>query len=467
MKWANFLHFYQPPTQKKFWVNKITAEAYRPILQGLKKQPGNKVTLNVSGGLLELLEAYGESDIIELLKELLQSGQIELTGSAKYHPLLPFLPKDEAVRQIRLNEETLDKYFGDAWQRRGFFPPEMGFDRNVAQIVQELGYQWIIVDELSFPAGCRPIDYSQLYKIPGIDDFYVHFRERKMSWLILSGQVGTGELLIGSLGERLKKDEYLLTAMDGETFGHHRPGLEQLLFELYGSRGLENILISDLPKYFFRTRAIEPESSTWALMEKDLEQKKPFSRWQDPDNAIQNQQWKLTALAIETVHRADKHASGYESARNLLDRALHSDQFWWASARPWWSIEMIERGAKELLDAVLATPGVSDDNKNQATELYHLIVFTAFAWQREGVVDNLSRQEDEDIRQRTDEGLPTLPRAEIEKMIKKLDEEMAAVVKKQEFERAAQLRDRIAELRRYATDVATASFGAEGDREWE
>jgi len=222
-----------------------------------------------------------------------------------------------------------------------------------------------------------------------------------------------------------------------------------------------------LPKYFFRTRAIEPESSTWALMEKDLEQKKPFSRWQDPDNAIQNQQWKLTALAIETVHRADKHASGYESARNLLDRALHSDQFWWASARPWWSIEMIERGAKELLDAVLATPGVSDDNKNQATELYHLIVFTAFAWQREGVVDNLSRQEDEDIRQRTDEGLPTLPRAEIEKMIKKLDEEMAAVVKKQEFERAAQLRDRIAELRRYATDVATASFGAEGDREWE
>jgi hypothetical protein len=461
MKWANFLHFYQPPTQKKFWVNKITSEAYRPILQGLKKQPSNKVTLNVSGGLLELFEAYGELDIIELLKELLQSGQIELTGSAKYHPLLPFLPKDEVVRQIRLNEETLKRYFGDAWQRRGFFPPEMGFNRNVAQIVQELGYRWIIVDELSFPVGHRPIDYSQLYTIPGIDDFYVHFRERKMSWVILSGQVGTGELLIESLGERLKKNEYLLTAMDGETFGHHRPGLEQLLFELYESRGLENILISDLPKYFFRTCAIEPEPSTWALMEKDLERNRPFSRWQDPDNVIQNQQWKLTALAIEAMRQADKSVPGYTSARKLLDQALHSDQFWWASARPWWSIEMIERGAKELMDVVLTTPGVSDDNKNQATELYRSIVFTAFAWQREGIVDNLSRQEDEDIRQRTDEGLPILPRAEIEKMIKKLNDEMVVIVKKQEFERAAQLRDRIAELRQYAANVQVPSFSPE------
>lgn len=466
MKWANFLHFYQPPTQKKFWVNKITAEAYRPILQGLKKQTGSKVTLNVSGILLELFEAFGELDIIELLRDLLKSGQIELTGSAKYHPLLPFLPEDEAIRQIQLNEETLKKYFGDMWQRRGFFPPEMGFNRAVAQIVKELGYKWIIVDELSFPSNDRPIDYSQLYKIPDMEDFYIHFRERKMSWIILSGQVGTGELLIESLGDRLKKDEYLLTAMDGETFGHHRPGLENLLFELYNSQGLENILISDLPKYFSKTRVVEPEPSTWALMEKDLEKKKPFSRWQDSDNIIQVAQWKFTALAINVVRKSNKSAYGYDGARTKLDRALHSDQFWWASARPWWSIEMIERGAKELLDAVLATPGVSDENKNQAVELYRFIIFTAFEWQREGIVDNLSRQEDEDIRQRTDKGLPVLPRAEIEKMIKKLNEEMMAVVKKQEFERAAQLRDRIAELHRYASDVTEASFVAEGDKEW-
>lgn len=466
MLWANFLHFYQPPTQKPSWVNKATAEAYRPIVRGLKKRPGTKVTLNVSGILLELLDASGNEDVIKDIRELLEVGQIELTGSAKFHPLLPFLPKDEVVRQIKLNEETLKKYFGNSWQPRGFFPPEMGFDKSVGEIAKELGYQWVIVDELSFPADQRPIDYGRLYTIKGLGDFHIYFRERKMSWVILSGQIGTGKLLIQSLGNRLNKKEYLLTAMDGETFGHHRPGLEQLLFEIYENGEIENVLISDLPKYFSEVQPVEPAPSTWALMEKDLEQKKPFSRWRDPDNAIHEMQWELTDLAIEAINEADKNLPGYSEARDALDRALHSDQYWWASARPWWSIEMIERGAKEFSDAVIKTPGISQEKKDKALNIYRSIIFTAFDWQRSGIIDDLARQEDEDIRQRTDQGLPMLPKEEIEKMIKKLKEEMAAVAKKEEFERAAQIRDRISELRRYEADVAKPNFSNEGGREW-
>lgn len=465
MKWANFLHFYQPPTQKRFWVNKISAESYRPIVLGLLKHAESKVTININGILLELLDAFGDKDIIGTLRELVERGQVELTGSAKFHPLLPFLPKDEAVRQVLLNEETLKKYFGSAWRRKGFFPPEMGFDKETAKIVKELGYEWVITDELSFPKNRRPIDYSRLYEISGLNDFYIYFRERKMSWVILSGQIGTGSLLVKSLGERLNKDEYLLTAMDGETFGHHRPGLEHLLFEIYES--LENILISDLPKFFTQKLAIEPEASTWALMEKDLEQKKPFSRWNDPDNVIHQAQWQLTNLAISAIKDADKNAFGYDQARSALDRALHSDQYWWASARPWWSIEMIERGAKGLWDAVAKMPGVSEEKKNEAGRLYRAIIFTAFDWQRSGLVDVIAKSEDEDIRQRTDESLPSLPRGEIEKMVKKLKEEMQIVVEKEEFERAAQIRDRISELRRYEADVSAPTFAAEGAKEWD
>ena len=122
---------------------------------------------------------------------------------------------------------------------------------------------------------------------------------------------------------------------------------------------------------------------------------------------------------------------------------------------------MIERGAKELNDAVQAAPlpaataaekKTSTATKARAVELYHDIVFKAFDWQRSGIVDQLSKQEDEDIRQRTDEGVPKLPRAEIEKMITKLREEMAAVVAAEEFERAAQVRNRIAELQKYITE---------------
>lgn len=465
MFWANFLHIYQPPTQKPFWIHKITAESYRPVLRQLKTFPDAKLTLNVNGILLDHFHKYGEGDIIEMIGELLESGQLELTGSAKYHPLLPFLPESEAVRQIELHRATLREYFGDLCEPRGFFPPEMGFTRKVAEVASSLGYEWIIIDELAHSGGKTAVDYSKIYEVEGLENFKVYFRERRMSWILLSGQVGTGRLLVQSLGERLQKNEYLLTAMDGETFGHHRPGLENLLFEIYQSPELKTALISDLPRHFHEVVKINPLPSTWALMEKDLEKKIPFSRWQDEDNIIHQTQWELTNLAIQTIESADKKDPSYAAARAMLDRALHSDQYWWASARPWWSIEMIERGAKELYDTVLAAPGASEHQKSKAKELYEKIIFTAFDWQREGIVEAMAHSEDEEIRQRTDAGMPRLPQKEVDQMIANLEKEIAELVKRQEFERAAQIRDRIAEIRRYAAQTQAPKFIVEGPSE--
>ena len=132
MRWSNFLHIYQPPTQKPFWIHKITAESYRPILKQLKEFPKAKLTLNANGILLDHFDKYGEDDVLQLMRDLLERGQLELTGSAKYHPLLPFLPENEVIRQIKLNEETHRKYFGDLHKPKGFFPPEMGFSKEVA-----------------------------------------------------------------------------------------------------------------------------------------------------------------------------------------------------------------------------------------------------------------------------------------------------------------------------------------------
>ncbi|HVY12118.1 MAG TPA: UvrB/UvrC motif-containing protein, partial [Alphaproteobacteria bacterium] len=156
----------------------------------------------------------------------------------------------------------------------------------------------------------------------------------------------------------------------------------------------------------------------------------------------------------------------FPAAREKLDRALRSDQYWWASARPWWSIEMIERGAKELYDAVLAIPKLPDDTRERARHLYHTIVFTAFDWQRSGLVDQLAHQEDEEVRQMTDTGLPKLPKGEVDKMIAHLQEEMKLVADRQEYERAAQIRDRIKELKTYIAETPAPVTSPEGDREF-
>lgn len=449
MLWANFLHFYQPPTQKPYWVKRITDEAYRPILRGMLEHPSSRTTMNISSILVELWEQNGALDIIELVRQLLKKGQIELTGSAKYHPLLPKLPDDEIIRQIALNTETNKKYFGDLYKPRGFFPPEMGVSDHLAHIVAKEGFEWIIMDELSFSRTVGTIDYSKTYVLKGAPGLKLYFRERRMSYKILSGQLGTGNLLVDSLGDRLKKHEYLLTAMDGETFGHHRPGMEHLLFEIYESKVVETVLISDLSHTFPETVEVPLLPSTWALMEKDLERNVPFARWDDSGNAIHEMQWQLANLAISTVHASKPGSTNYDKARALLDRALHSDQFWWASAKPWWSLEMIERGAMELRDVVNLASGATAKDRSYAQQLYLDIIVKGFDWQRDGTVDALSKQEDEEVRQRSDQGIPKLPKAEIDKIIKNLQKEMMLVAKRQEFERAAQLRDRIKELRQY------------------
>lgn len=60
--------------------------------------------------------------------------------------------------------------------------------------------------------------------------------------------------------------------------------------------------------------------------------------------------------------------------RTLLDRALHSCQFWWASRRPMWDINMIQRGLDEQRAVVLnAAKAIrmagSEDGRSRAEDL--------------------------------------------------------------------------------------------------
>ncbi|HKZ34318.1 MAG TPA: UvrB/UvrC motif-containing protein [Patescibacteria group bacterium] len=454
MIWVNFLHIYQPPTQKPEILEKVVKESYRKVFAGLKKIPSAKVTLNISAALTELLVKYGYDDVIATIRELAEKGQIEFTGSAKYHPLLPRLPEEEIIRQVKLNIETNRKVFGDVFQPRGFFPPEMAFSRSVAEVVSKLGFEWIVADELSFNRNVGSIDYSKVYRVKGLP-LRIFFREREISFKILSAQIGTGNMLIAELGKRINDERYLLTAMDGETFGHHRLGLEELLFDLYRSKRFRSVTISELPRLFPNEVEIEPLPSTWALMEKDLERNAPFSRWFDPDNPIHTMQWELNDLALSAMKQSDHTNEGYQRARELLDRSLHSDQYWWAGAKPWWSIEYIEAGAKDFLNAIFAVPGVTEETKQRAKDLYFRILSTAFDWQREGIVDRMAKKEDEEIRQRIDQNVPRMAKQEFDKMIQSLTTQMLAAAKYKEYERAAQFRNRIKELQGQREKIGT------------
>lgn len=450
MYWVNFLHIYQPPNQKPYWIKKIANESYRKLTKGFLADPNAKATININAGLTELFDRHGCRDIIDDLRILAERGQIEFTSSGKYHPFFPLLPESEIIRQIKLNNETNKKYFGEAYKPKGLFPPEMGYNKNVAKIAQKLGFEWIIIDELGFYAEIGRINHQTIYDIEGLDGLHVFFREREMSFRILSAEASVEifapSMMIDFLSKKFSPQDYIVTAMDGETFGHHRPGLEDLLFGMYKEPSIKSVLLSDIPSIFSKRRTAAPRNSTWALMKRDIERDTPYSRWFNPENPIHVMQWNLADLAIKTVKRLKKENPAWPRVRDELDRALHSDQFWWASAMPWWSIEMIERGAKELKDAIEHCPASKKTEIKRAKEWYAQILFTAFEWQREGKVEEISRLNDEDVVIRITAEMPYIPEEEFNSIVNNLHRQMDASAKNMEFERAAQLRDRVKEL---------------------
>jgi len=392
MYWANFLHIYQPAEQQPDILEAIVAQSYRPILLGLKKHKRVRLTFNINGALLELFDKYKYHELIDVLRELGQEKRIEFTSSAKYHAFLPFLEEQEIIRQIKINDETCRFFLGQAYKPKGFFPPEMAYHEKLAKIIDDLGFEWIILDEIACTGKVGGVDYKKIHRLKGTK-LKVFFRERRLSNLIMSAVVRSQETLLQAMRQDIKSGRYLITAMDGETFGHHRPGLEKMLFEVFEAKEFDLIKISEIPNYYKDIEEVVPVRSTWASSQQDIEKNIQFLSWSDPENMIHHWQRAFAKLVLDEVYAMDKNGPLYSLIRKKMDLALASDHFWWASAKPWWSLEMIEDGAFRLLDTIRLVPNVSKDKLEKASGYYEKIVSTGFQWQRTGKIRQMMREQ--------------------------------------------------------------------------
>ena len=383
MRWVNFFHIYQPPDWNEVIIRRAANESYLPLINILRQHPAVRITLNVAGALIEQLVALGLNEVVTGIRHLVERGQIELVGSAKYHPILPLLPPDEMIRQIELQDEICRQVFGRAYAPAGFFAPEMAYSGELEQILVDRGYRWIILDEICAPRPLGQLTFDNRYRSRG--GLQVAFRNRAMSdYLSFAASIDQPEKAVAVLQQDQRHAGYLVTAMDGENLGHHRVGVDRLWEMLVTWPDVEALTITDYLAALTKEETIDLRPGNWSSQPGDLVQGVPFGLWNHPQNPIHQLQWRLTRLVIEAIHGAGEDPT-ISVARRLLDQALTSDKYWWASASPWWNVTIIIRETQRLVDVLATLTNVPPRIKNSAERLMQQVASTTELWEKTGL----------------------------------------------------------------------------------
>ncbi len=421
---APLLHFYQPSTQFHRVLKKVCNESYRPLVGLFHDQANAKVTININAVLTEMLDEHGMSDVIDGLRELSEMGRLEFVGSAKYHPVMPLIPQDEMLRQIMQNYQTNRRYFGKTYSPYGFFSPEMCYSREIIRPIQETGHRWIILSGLACPVAW-PTSVIHRIRANG-QGLAVFFRDD-----ILSNRIAFKQTDVKGFIEQLRLfgrkggDVYVVTAMDAETFGHHIRHWEDIfLAEMYEALQpeagaevalpggsverlvqpvdlakeqlellrtnevsktgeIQVVTLTELLERFPLGSFVEPRPSSWSTSIEDIQEGNPYPLWKSKDNLIHQLQWQHLKIAIELTHKAESGAGNdaaknhADLARGLLDRAMQSDQFWWASRRPMWDINLVNRGLMQQREVVFnayKSIRLGDLSEDEKTEAYYRVI---------------------------------------------------------------------------------------------
>ncbi len=137
-------HLHQPATQIRPWIDKAVVQAYGPLLQAYGRHPNIRYNLNITGSLLDQLEvSYPE--VLKAAKQQIDSDSMEPLTTGYYQPIIPFIPKDHAVAQIRRNTQRVEGLFHR--RPKAAWVPERAWEPWMPEVFEEAGVEAILLDD--------------------------------------------------------------------------------------------------------------------------------------------------------------------------------------------------------------------------------------------------------------------------------------------------------------------------------
>ena len=121
------LHNHQPVGNFDDVFQRAYEDSYRPFLDVFSRYPSLKISLHVSGSLMEWL-ALRQPEYVDRLAELVEQGRVEILGGAWFEPILAMVPSRDRIGQIRGYTRWLQNRLG-ATIRGLWVPDEFGNSR--------------------------------------------------------------------------------------------------------------------------------------------------------------------------------------------------------------------------------------------------------------------------------------------------------------------------------------------------
>ena len=311
------LHFHQPVGNFDSVFREAIDRSYDPLVEHFERHPGVRAGFHFSGCLIEWLEAH-ERGLLDRVLALVARGQVEPLGGGFYEPILPAIPRADALDQIERLSAWWEKRAGR--RPRGAWIAERVWEPALAEILSEAGIQYTILDDqhLRF-AGLLDERFTGLFATERAGRAVAFFpSDSALRYLIPFRPIATVREHLETAARTLAPagsaaGPVLTYGDDAEKFGLW----PETHAWVYGEKWLEQ----------FFTLLEEPDGPAVALQPADVLDDRPPARKVYVPNASYTEmlEWALPAASVAAYGRARDAASeraGREAARAFVRGSL-------------------------------------------------------------------------------------------------------------------------------------------------
>lgn len=265
-------------------LKKVAEKSYLPanrkLLQLLNEHPEFKLSMSITGTVIEQLEKWSP-EALQSFKDLCNTGRVEIVAETYHHSLAFFYSRAEFEMQVEMHRNKIQEVFGQTPQV--FRNTELAYNNDLAYWADKAGYKGILAEGWDKVLGWRSPNY--VYRPVYTDNIRLLMKNYRLSDDIAFrfGDSNWVEhpLTADKFSHWLSEDKDATNFnlfMDYETFGEHQweesgvfGFLEHLPKEWLKTEGHSFMTVSEVIDSHEVSDQIDmPQTVTWADTERDL-----------------------------------------------------------------------------------------------------------------------------------------------------------------------------------------------------